>query len=83
MTDSPLHHFLLVYDHSAGELVVNREFERVAAAMEAYEAEEEKHRQDELVEVVLIGSDSLETVKITHPNYFGGTASPSKYLVGI
>jgi hypothetical protein len=35
------------------------------------------------MEIVLIGSDSLETVMLTHANYFDGTASVSKYLVGL
>jgi hypothetical protein len=34
-------------------------------------------------ELVLIGSDSLETVKITHANYFDGTVAVSKYFAGI
>jgi hypothetical protein len=35
------------------------------------------------IEIVLIGSDSLETVKVTHANYFDGTVAASKYFVGI
>jgi hypothetical protein len=35
------------------------------------------------VEIVLIGSDSLETVKVTHANYFDGTVAVSKYFAGI
>ncbi len=30
------------------------------------------------VDIVLVGSDSLETVKLTHANYFSGAASVSR-----
>ena len=32
---------------------------------------------------MLIGSDSIETVQLTHANYYGGIAAASKYLIGI
>lgn len=35
------------------------------------------------MEVVLIGSDSLATVKQTHANYFEAEGPTSKYLAGI
>lgn len=36
------------------------------------------------IEIVLIGSDSLDTVRLTHANYFDGSAAAaSKYLSGI
>lgn len=43
-------------------------------ALEAYAAKEVEHRDDRSVEIVLIGSDSIETVRLTHANYFDGTA---------
>jgi hypothetical protein len=36
-----------------------------------------------VIEIVLIGSDSIETVKRTHANYFDGTVTISRYLAGI
>jgi hypothetical protein len=33
--------------------------------------------------VVLIGSDSIETVRLTHANYFDGSVAISKYLVDL
>ena len=33
---------------------------------------ERKHARDAAMNVVLVGSDSLETVKVTHRNYFSG-----------
>lgn len=35
------------------------------------------------MEIVLVGSDSIETVKLTHANYLDGSVSVSKYLAGI
>ena len=44
---------------------------------------EKQYQSDDMIEIVLIGSDSIETVKLTHANYFSGSASVSKYLAGI
>jgi len=81
---SKIQHFLLVFDHAQGHLVDEFHFgEDSTAALEAYTRCEEKHRDNKLMDIVLIGSDSIETVRLTHANYFDGTASISKYLVGI
>jgi hypothetical protein len=43
---------------------------------------EREHRGDDKLEIVLIGSDSIETVRRTHSNYFGnGTGVPFRKLV--
>lgn len=79
-----IQHFLLVFDHGAGELISTAEFGGDAErAVVAYAAAEAEFGGRERVEVVLIGSDSLETVKRTHANYFDGSESESKYLTGI
>lgn len=78
-----LQHFLLVFDHRKDELIRTEPFARVEPAIEAYEAAESQYRTEPLVEVVLIGSDSFETVKLTHANYFDGSVSVNKYLVGL
>ena len=83
----PIKHFLLVYDHSQAKLISLEEFgvDR-ARAVEAYAAKEREIGElggASTLEIVLIGSDSLDTVKLTHANYFDDTAAPSKYLVGI
>jgi hypothetical protein len=78
-----LQHFLLVFDHEAGVLLEVRDFGvEIDAALAAYAAKENELRAAPKCEVVLIGSDSIETVKLTHANYFDGTVA-SKYLVGI
>lgn len=86
MSDA-IQHFLLVFDHDRGELVSVQEFgSDEKRAMDAY-AEKEREIGDlghaGALEVVLIGSDSLDTVKLTHANYFDGSAAVSRYLAGL
>lgn len=65
-------HFLLAYDHKRGELVGEpRQFTDPVEAARAYADLEQVHRSDRHLEIVLVGSDSLETIKVTHGNYFG------------
>lgn len=66
-------HFLLIYDQEHGVLLDEpQEFESAAEASAAYEDAERRHESDhERVEVVLVASDSLDTVKRTHANFFG------------
>jgi hypothetical protein len=79
----PLNHYLLIFDHSAGKLVSHEEFDEVEAALDAYEHAETSHDRSSNIEVVLVGSDSFETVRETHANYFDGTAALAKALVTI
>ena len=69
----PLIHFLLIYDLKRGHLVGDpQEFANAAEAAAAYAALEEATRNDTNLEIVLVGADSLETIKATHGNYFDG-----------
>jgi hypothetical protein len=83
----PLIHFLLVYDRDRQQLVFKKAYENPSEAVHAYEAMEEKHRDRDNMEIVLVGADSIETVMLTHGNYFasepGGEASASPYLAGV
>lgn len=66
-----LFHFLVVFDHERGELVGGiREFREAPAATEAYSWAEREYEDRPHIEVVLLGSDSIETLERTHPNYF-------------
>ena len=78
-------HFLIVYDHEADKLVDVKEFGTDGAkALAAYSAKEKEYGdRPSRTEIVLIGSDSFETVKLTHGNYFEETIWGSKYLAGI
>lgn len=79
-----IQHFLLIFDHDQGRLLDTVEFgEDSDAAVAAYAESERKHQDLPRVEIVLIGSDSFETVKLTHANYFDETVALSKYLTGI
>ena len=79
-----IRHFLLVFDHEQGRLVDLQEFGTDGVtAVAAYSAKENELEGQKLIEIVLIGSDSIDTVKLTHANYFDGSVSVSKYLAGI
>lgn len=79
-----IQHFLLVFDHRAGRLIRTEEFgEDADRALAAYAETEALYGDRKEIEVVLIGSDSFETVKRTHANYFDGSVAVSKYLAGI
>lgn len=79
-----IQHFLLIFNHDEGHLLDMIEFgENSDAAVAAYSEAEGRYQGEKAVEIVLIGSDSIETVKLTHANYFDGTVAVSKYLTGI
>lgn len=82
--DDAIQQYLLVYNRVSGLIEDLREFGMdLAGALEAYAAIEEDHRDSEWMQVVLIGSDSLDTVRITHPNYFAPAGNRSKYFAGL
>jgi hypothetical protein len=79
-----IQHFLLVFDHERGRLIEERHFgEDGEQALQAYADTEKHYRENKLVEIVLIGSDSIDTVRLTHANYYNGSVAVSKYLAGI
>mgnify|MGYP001149971778 CR=1 FL=1 len=81
MKKDGLRHYLLVFDHRAGKLRDEpREFTDPSEATAAYAEVEQEYGKDDLVEVVLIGSDSMETVRATHANYFDGTVALIRLL---
>jgi hypothetical protein len=63
-------HFLVVYDIPAAEADVVHFGVNYGAALAAYEEAEKSHRDDPNTEVVLLGSDSAETLERTHSSYF-------------
>lgn len=72
MSDA-LKQFLLVYDRKADDLVECTEYGTDNEdAVCAYRATEQRYRKEPWMDIVLIGSDSLETVKKTHSTYFPG-----------
>jgi len=69
MTEST-NYFLLVYDVSTAGVQVEEYGSDGAAAAAEYSLREHKYRDRPEIEVVLVGADSLETVKKTHSHYF-------------
>jgi hypothetical protein len=78
VSDAKIQHFILVFDRHAGHLVDQLNYGTEAkAAVTKYEELEEQYRNDDHMDIVLVGSDSIETVKVTHANYFDGSARDS------
>jgi hypothetical protein len=73
-------HFLIVFDAAHGSLIELRRFEDADAAVEAYALVEGEYRDRPEVQVVLVASDSLETVKHTHASLFDTAVSSSDQL---
>lgn len=67
-----LRHFLLLHDPAVGRLDI-LEFDDAAAAISAYgtlELEHLDHLGPPGLEIVLLGADSLDTIRRTHRHYF-------------
>ena len=73
--------FLVIYDHRKAERVELREIADSAEAVRIYGDVERQYESDPLIEVVLLGADSVESVMVTHPNYFvsGHQSIPSAF----
>lgn len=72
---SAIQHFILVFDRRAGHLQEQISFgTHRTDAVAKYEEIEETYRDCPHMDIVLVGSDSIETVKVTHANYFDGSA---------
>jgi hypothetical protein len=72
-------HFILVFDRRADRLVDQINFgSQGMRAVREYEVLERRHQDEPHMDIVLVGSDSIETVMVTHANYFGGLAE-NKY----
>ncbi len=75
-------HFLLIYDLNKQKLIRKDEFSDGVEAATEYARWEQKNRGNRDLEIVLLGADSLETVEMTHGQYFDGVSAnaPSRYL---
>ncbi|MDE0375375.1 MAG: hypothetical protein OXK16_05365 [bacterium] len=67
--------FLITFDHDTGEQISLEEFRDTARALTAYSEREEQYRDNPRVEVVLLGADSVDAIRVTHSNYFEDTAN--------
>lgn len=64
-------HFIVIYDSNKQELLDLERFgeERETAAQRLSELENE-HLGEGSLQIVLLASDSLDQLKVTHPHYF-------------
>jgi hypothetical protein len=68
----PLRHFLLIYDVANRQLIEAKDLgSRGREAADTYSEYEQKYRERDGYEIVLIGADSLDTIRRTHAHYFG------------
>jgi len=75
--------FLLEYDRPSGKLLSLREFhddDMALASQECFELERRLLARHDAREVVLLQSESLDSLKITHKRYF---ATLEEILLGI
>ena len=75
--------FLITFDHDARKQISLEEFRDTAQALKAYSEREEQYRGNTRVEVVLLGAESIDAIKVTHSNYFEDTANALANLVAI
>ena len=81
----PLIHYLLVYNIDLGRLVDCKEFTNSKRAVAEYSELEQRYAGEGRFEIVLVGADSIETIKRTHGQYFAedADAEASPYLTGV
>lgn len=82
MTASNVKHFLVIYDIDRGMAHVESFGTDYDAALQAYSESERQHRDDANIEVVLLGSDSIETLERTHASYFELSEKHADQFVG-
>jgi hypothetical protein len=76
----PFRNYLLAFDRDTRELVEFLDFGHAREeAVAAYAPKEREYAGNPRIEVVLLASDSVETLRITHPNYFGALEA-SRYF---
>ena len=63
-------YFLVTYDRSKARLVELEQFRDGNRAVDLYGERERQYTDQPHMEVVLLGADSEEAVRATHPTYF-------------
>lgn len=80
----PLIHYLLIYNIDLGRLVKTEEFTDASKAASTYAELEREYAGKGSFEIVLVGADSIETIKRTHGQYFeDDVAHASPFLAGV
>ena len=67
-----MQHFLVIYDRRAGEIVRHQRFHTPTPALAARFEAEREFRDDPDIEVVVLGAESWDALKLTHSRYFKG-----------
>jgi hypothetical protein len=80
MSPDDIEHFLIVYDIPSANADGRPYGTDYDAALEAYQRAEWDAFDRSDVEVVLLGADSLETIKRTHSSYFHKAESFEAFL---
>lgn len=76
--DNDIQHFLFIYDREKDKHISIEEYgDNIDGAVTAYRAAELLYADQPWVDIVLIGSDSLETIRTTHSTYFEGKTRAS------
>ena len=70
MTDVDIKHFLVVYNLAEGKARVDSFGTDYEAALAAYAKAEEDFENRDTFDIVLLGAESIETIKRTHSSYF-------------
>ncbi|CAM3053453.1 hypothetical protein ACSL103130_10940 [Actinomyces slackii] len=68
--------FLLIYDRHRDELISHESFgDDVDAATTAYRAAEMEYHDRPEINIVLVGAESLDAIRVTHSTYFTGAVA--------
>ncbi|HSS43127.1 MAG TPA: hypothetical protein VLK37_11340 [Solirubrobacterales bacterium] len=81
MSPDDIKHFLITFDPSTGLTAVRSLGTDYDAAQTAYAEAEEANGLGGKLDIVLLSSDSLATIKRTHSSYFRGGSSGLKELL--
>ena len=73
MSTGPTSYFILIYNLGNREVLIEEWGGDDVGAAAAYTEREREMRERDDVEVVMVGADSLDTVKQTHSHYFATT----------
>jgi len=82
MSPDDIKHFLITFDPSTGLTSVKTFGTDYDAAQAAYAEAEEANGLGGNLDIVLLSSDSLATIKRTHSSYFRGRNTSLKELLG-
>lgn len=81
MSPDDIKHFLVIYRVADGTTDVKQFGTDYDRAQAAYAEAEREHRGRDDVDIVLLGADSLATIKKTHSSYFKDRAALQKELL--